>query len=81
MCLKTPSVYEPLLVTLSKYHDKLMARSYCISKPSENIDLLLSSPKTEMREMDSIVECAGELKCDNLVIVIYGDKATIKIGV
>ena len=28
----------------------------------------MSSPKTEKREVDSIVECAGELKCDNLVI-------------
>ena len=29
----------------------------------------LSSPKTEKREVDSLVECAGELKCENLVIV------------
>ena len=38
----------------------------------------LSSPKTEKREVDSIVECAGELKCDNLVIVTYNDKRTIE---
>ncbi len=38
----------------------------------------MSSPKTEKREMDSIVECAGELKCDNLVIVTYNDKRTIE---
>ena len=38
----------------------------------------LGSPKTEKREVDSIVECAGELKCDNLVIVTYNDKRTIE---
>ena len=38
----------------------------------------LSSPKTERREVDSIVECAGELKCSNLVIVTYNDKRTIE---
>ena len=38
----------------------------------------MSSPKTEKREIDSIVECAGELKCDNLVIVTYNDKRTIE---
>ena len=38
----------------------------------------MSNPKTEKREVDSIVECAGELKCDNLVIVTYNDKRTIE---
>ena len=38
----------------------------------------MSNPKTEKREIDSIVECAGELKCDNLVIVTYNDKRTIE---
>ena len=38
----------------------------------------MGSPKTEKREVDSIVECAGELKCDNLVIVTYNDKRTIE---
>ena len=38
----------------------------------------MSSPKTEKCEMDSIVECAGELKCDNLVIVTYNDKRTVE---
>ena len=28
--------------------------------------------------MDKIVECAGKLKCDNLVIVTYNDKRTIE---
>ena len=38
----------------------------------------MSSPKTEKREVDSIIECAGELNCDNLVIVTYNDKRTIE---
>ena len=38
----------------------------------------LSSPKTEKREVDSIVECAGELKCSNLTIVTKEDERTIK---
>ena len=38
----------------------------------------MSSPKTEKREVDSIIECAGELKCSNLVIVTYNDKRTIE---
>ena len=28
--------------------------------------------------MDSIVGCAGESKCDNLVVVTYNDKRTIE---
>ena len=38
----------------------------------------MSSPKTEKREVDSIIECAGELKCNNLVIITYNDKRTIE---
>ena len=38
----------------------------------------MSSPKTEKREVDSIIECAGELKCSNLVIVTNNDKRTIE---
>ena len=38
----------------------------------------ISNPKTKKREVDSIVECAGELKCDNLVIVTNNDKRTIE---
>ena len=38
----------------------------------------LSSPKTEKREVDSLVECAGELQCNNLVIVTNNDARTIE---
>ena len=38
----------------------------------------LSSPKTEKREVDSLVECAGELQCERLVIVTYDDERTIE---
>lgn len=38
----------------------------------------MNSPKTEKREVDSIVECAGELKCNNLVIVTYNDRRTLE---
>ena len=40
----------------------------------------LSSPKTEKREVDSIVECAGELKCSNLTIVTRDEERTIEKG-
>ena len=38
----------------------------------------MSNPKTEKREVDSIIECAGELKCNNLVIVTNNDERTIE---
>ena len=38
----------------------------------------MNGPKTEKREVDAIVECAGELKCDNLTIVTYDDERTIE---
>ena len=38
----------------------------------------MGSPKTEKREVDSLIECAGELKCNNLVIVTNNDERTIE---
>lgn len=38
----------------------------------------LSSPKTEKREVDSLIECAGELKCDNLYIITWDEERTIE---
>ena len=38
----------------------------------------MSNAKTEKREVDSLTECAGELKCSNLVIVTYDEERTIE---
>jgi len=38
----------------------------------------MSNPRTEKREVDSIVECAGELKADNLIIVTNDEERTIE---
>jgi predicted AAA+ superfamily ATPase len=38
----------------------------------------MSSPKTEKREVESLIECAGELKCRNLVIVTNDDERIIE---
>ncbi|MBO7322065.1 MAG: ATP-binding protein [Bacteroidales bacterium] len=38
----------------------------------------MSNPKTEKREVDSIIECAQELKCNNLIIITYNEKRTIE---
>ena len=38
----------------------------------------LGSPKTEKREVDALLECAGELNCDNLMIVTNAEQRTIE---
>lgn len=38
----------------------------------------MSNPKTEKREVNSIVECAGELKCNNLIIITENEERTIE---
>ena len=38
----------------------------------------MTSPKTEKREVSSLIECAGELKCDNLIIVTNNDEREIQ---
>lgn len=38
----------------------------------------MTSPKTEKREITSLIECAEELKCDNLIIVTNNDESEIK---
>jgi len=38
----------------------------------------ISNCKTEKREVDSLVECAGELKCDNLTIITWDDERVIE---
>ena len=39
----------------------------------------MSAAKTEKREVDALVECAEELKCDNLVIVTEKEERTIEV--
>ena len=34
--------------------------------------------KTEKREVDSLIECAGELKCRDLVIVTHGEERVVE---
>lgn len=38
----------------------------------------MSNPKTEKREVDALIECAGELKCNNLVVVTNDEERTIE---
>ena len=38
----------------------------------------MSSPKTEKREVDSLTECAEELKCKNLTIITNSEERTIE---
>lgn len=38
----------------------------------------MPNEKTEKREVGSLVECAGELKCDNLTIVTWNDERVIE---
>ena len=38
----------------------------------------MSSPKTEKREVDSLIECAEELNCSNLVIVTNNEERVIE---
>ena len=38
----------------------------------------MSNPKTRKREIDSITECAGELHCQNLIIVTYAEEGIIE---
>lgn len=38
----------------------------------------MTMPRTEKREVDSLVECAGELKCDNLIIITENEERVIE---
>ena len=38
----------------------------------------LRNPKTEKREVDSLIECAEELKCQSLSIISYDEERTIE---
>ncbi len=55
-----------------------------VTRQGRHVDALiqvcydLSSEKTLKREVDSLVECAGELKCSNLVIVTMDEERVIE---
>ena len=36
--------------------------------------------KTRKRELDALIECAEELKCENLVIITQNEEETITLG-
>lgn len=38
----------------------------------------MSGRNTEKREVSSLIECAGELKCSNLAIITYNDRSVIE---
>jgi hypothetical protein len=38
----------------------------------------MSGKKTEKRETDGIIECAGELKCDDLLIITWDQEGTME---
>ena len=38
----------------------------------------MSGKATEKRETDSLIECAGELKCDNLLIITWDQEGTME---
>ena len=38
----------------------------------------LTGKKIEKREIDSIMECSGELQCDNLLIITWDQEGTIE---
>ena len=38
----------------------------------------MTGKKTEKREVDSIIECAGELSCEELLIITWGQEGTIE---
>lgn len=38
----------------------------------------MTAPRTEKREVDSLIECAGELKCNNLIIVTEKENRVIE---
>lgn len=70
--------------TISYYRSRNDKEVDFVLRKGTHIDKLvqvcydMSSPKTEKREVDSIVECANELKCNNLFIVTNDDKRIIE---
>ena len=54
-----------------------------VTRQGTNINQLIqvcydmTSPKTEKREVSSLIECAGELKCNNLLIITNNEEREI----
>ena len=79
---------------LRRGYDTDMTMFYYRSRNNKEVDFVLrkgthierlvqvcydiSSPKTMKREVESLAECAGELNCNNLVIVTNRDDRTIE---
>ena len=38
----------------------------------------MSSPKTQKREIDSLIECAAELNCSDLVVITNEDERIVE---
>lgn len=70
--------------TMFYYHSRNDKEVDFVLRSGPRIDQLIqvcydmNNPKTEKREVDSLIECAGELKCTNLTIVTYNDERTIE---
>ena len=67
---------------ISRGYDVEKTMFYYRSRNDKEVDFVLREGTRILRLVqvcyDMIVECAGELKCDNLVIVTYNDKRTIE---
>ncbi len=48
------------------------------SRNDKEVDFVLRKGATEKREVDSIVECAEELRCSNLTIVTHEEERTLE---
>ena len=79
---------------LRRGYDTDMSMFYYRSRNNKEVDFVLrkgthierlvqvcydiSSPKTMKREVESLAECAGELNCNNLVIITNRDERTVE---
>ena len=70
--------------TLFYYHSRTDKEVDFVLRKGSHIECLvqvcydMTSARTEKREVDSLVECAGELKCDKLFIVTNNDERVIE---
>ncbi len=77
--------YEPGL-SLFYYRSRNDRETNFVTRRGTHIEQLIqvcynmSQDKTQKRETDALVECAGELGCNNLTIVTYNQRETIVRG-